>query len=166
MAICLSALAIAVATARFRRASHWTTAHLLFRSLGNALAGEPDMTSASINPGVGDACALPAPPNRQLPDGRKARSIGIRQIAQMYAELAGQAMGVAKLSALKSYHRARHRANNSYSRGTRRAQEMAIHTWNSASDLKREHPVRALAIVAGMAFLLGAASRMWRSQSL
>ena len=128
--------------------------------------GSASTHSGSGNPNVGEACAFSAPPSRQLPDGLGHRGIGIREVFRTYAELAGQAVEVARLSALKTYHRARHGAIENYSRGTRRAQEITTRTWNSANHLKREHPVRVLAIVAGTAFLIGAASRMWRSQNL
>ncbi len=120
-----------------------------------------------VSPSVGEACALSAPPSRQLPGDRgRPQGTSIREVLLASAELAAQAVELAKLSTLKTYHRARNGALDNYSEGTRRAQATAALAWKRASDLKRDHPVRALAIVAGSAFLAGLAVRVWRSHAL
>ena len=75
----------------------------------------------------------------------------MKELAGMYATLAGHALQLAKQSALWAFCGARHGSVRGY---------------RQASYQKREHPVRALAIIAGTAFLAGAASRIWRSRSV
>ena len=106
------------------------------------------------------------PPGRQLPSGHEGTAPGIGEILRSYSALAGQALDVARVSALRTYYAARNGAIRNYSCAARSARETATRTRIQASDLKREHPVRLLAIFAGAAFVAGAASRIWRSRSL
>ncbi len=128
------------------------------------------MASASTptqNVSPGEACVLlPTPPSRQLPDGGHQSAAGIRDVLRTYAALASQAVEVARHSMIRTYHQARIGAVNNYSRATRKAQDTVVRTWNSASDLKRQHPLGVLAAIAAAAFVAGAATRIWRSRAL
>jgi hypothetical protein len=118
------------------------------------------------NVSPGEACVLlPTPPGRQLPDGGH-ESAGIGDVLRSYATLAGQAVEVARHSMIRTYHRARIGTVENYSRATRKAQDTAARTWTRASDLKRQHPLGVLAVIAGAAFVAGAVTRIWRSRAL
>jgi len=109
---------------------------------------------------------LVVPPDRQLPSGRDQSGSGLGEIIRMYGQLAGQAFDFARQSAVCAVYRARESATRSSSRATHNAQSIAKRTRSRASEYQREYPVRALAMVAGAAFLAGIGSRIWRSRSL
>ena len=131
------------------------------------MASSPTSTHG-VSPG--EACVLlPTPPGRQLPDGRHDRAARIRDIIRSYATLATEAVDVARYarySLIRTYQRAREGAVENASRATRKAQDTAARTWTRANDLKRQHPLGVLAVIAGTAFLAAAATRIWRSRAL
>jgi hypothetical protein len=88
---------------------------------------------------------------KQLPSHTEPRGPGISELAGNYAKLGGQALQLGRILALSTFHRARNGAMRGY---------------RGAGCQKREHPVRALAIIAGTAFVAGAASRIWRSRTI
>ena len=110
--------------------------------------------------------SVPTPPARQLPDGAHESAAGIRDVIRSYITLAGQAVDVARHSMIRTYYRARIGAVENYSRTTSKAQDTAARTLTRANDLKRQHPLGALAVIAGAAFVAGAATRIWRSRAL
>lgn len=128
------------------------------------------MATAPINrdfkkQSAGPVEVLPIPPGRQLPSGEK-RSPGIRELINLYAQVTANAFEVARLMVVRTWSQARRGTVHGYHRAARQTRNMAVRTQDQAIYLKREHPVRALAIVAGAAFLAGAASRIWRSRAL
>jgi len=110
-------------------------------------SAETRYTPATIGPDE----AIRLAQRKQLPSHTEPHGPGIRELAGMYAGLAGQAVQLARVWALSAFGRARNGAMRGYS---------------GASVQKREHPVRALAIIAGAAFAAGAASRIWRSRTI
>ncbi len=114
----------------------------------------------------GPACdVLPVPPARQLPSGTNDRIAWMRDLARAYTELAGEAIGYARVSALRTYYLARAGAVRNYSRATQKTEELVNRTQDKARFVQHEYPVRVLAVVAGAAFIAGVASRIWRSHS-
>jgi len=100
---------------------------------------------------IGPDEAIRLAQRKQLPSHTEPYGPGMRELAGLYAGLAGQAVQLARMCALSALGRARNGAMQGHS---------------GAGDQKREHPVRALAIIAGTAFLTGAAGRIWRSRSI
>ena len=88
------------------------------------------------------------------------------EIIRMYGQLAGQALDLARQSLVCATYRARESTNRSSSRAAYKVQTIAKRTRSRTSEFQREYPVRALAMVAGAAFLAGIGSRIWRSRSL
>ena len=53
-----------------------------------------------------------------------------------------------------------------YWRAVRTGRETLMRTQTQVTSQQSEHPLRALAIIAGAAFVTGVSSRIWRSRSL
>lgn len=109
---------------------------------------------------------LIVPPDRQLPSGRDQSRSGLGEVLRMYGQLAAQAFDFARQSAVCATYRVRESTNRTSSRAAYNAQEIAKRTRSRASEFQREQPVRALALVAGAAFLAGIGTRIWRSRSI
>lgn len=74
---------------------------------------------------------------------------------------AGQA---ATESTANMYRDARERAREGYSQAAKTAQELIRLTWRSARLVRREYPLQALGVLAGVAFVAGITLRILRER--
>jgi hypothetical protein len=68
-------------------------------------------------------------------------------------------------SALQAYEQVRRQALHGYSRLLGRAQDLRKRTQNQARQVRQEHPLHLIAIIAGIAFAAGISIRLWRSRT-
>ena len=124
------------------------------------------MTQSESTISIGEACQVATSPARQLTGGHDERGASIREIARAWAEAANQALELARVSALRTYHRAQRGAVENACRAAYKTQHIATRTQDQARNFQRQYPLRVLGILAGTAFLAGIASRTWRSRAL
>jgi hypothetical protein len=68
-------------------------------------------------------------------------------------------------SALQAYKQVRRQTLHGYSRLLGRAQDLGKRTQNQARQVRQEHPLHLIAIIAGVAFAAGISIRLWRSRT-
>jgi ElaB/YqjD/DUF883 family membrane-anchored ribosome-binding protein len=88
-----------------------------------------------------------------------------KQAGDTAADAIRTAGQVASETAADMYRDARERAREGYSQAAKTAQELVRLTWRSARLVRREYPLQALGVLAGVAFIAGITLRILRERS-
>lgn len=94
---------------------------------------------------------------------RTARG-AIHAATQSASEALETAERAAKESATRIYSEARVTAREGYAQASKKLEEWTTITRRSARLIQQEYPLRGLAALAGVAFLLGITLRIWRDR--
>ena len=89
----------------------------------------------------------------------------ITDAVQQYTERATDLVNKTSEVAQRTYELAKDETVQSYSRMVHRAQDLGRRTQDRMKQTKNEHPLQLLAVIAGTAFVLGVAIRIWRSRT-
>ena len=90
----------------------------------------------------------------------------LEKIAAQVGAAAGEAVSTARESANNAYSEVRSGARAGYSQFAESAQNVMRLTAKSAQLAREQFPLQTLGVLAGFAFLVGVALRIWRSHEL
>src|SRR6185503_12688432 len=111
---------------------------------------------------------LPAPASRQIPAETSAahwRRPAMETALERYAEAVGRTLGVASRSYSNLRERVRGYTEDGYSRAEQEAKNLGRRAQENASYVRERYPLEALGAIAGTAFLVEIALRVWRSRA-
>jgi ElaB/YqjD/DUF883 family membrane-anchored ribosome-binding protein len=97
-------------------------------------------------------------------EAKQAARGAINAATQSAGEALETAERAAKESASRIYSEARATAQEGYVQASKKVEEWTAITRRSAKLIQQEYPLRGLAVLAGVAFLLGITLRIWRDR--
>jgi hypothetical protein len=111
---------------------------------------------------------FPVPASRQIPAEASAgdwRRPAMETALQCYAEAVGRTLGLFSRASADLLSRVRGYTQDRYSEVERETKNLGRRAQQNASYVRERYPLEALGAIAGTAFLVGIALRVWRSKS-
>jgi len=111
---------------------------------------------------------FPVPASRQIPAEAIAahwRRPAMETALQCYAEVVGRTFGVFSRASADLLSRVRGYTQNRYSEVESETKNLGKRAQQNASYVKERYPLETLGAIAGTAFVVGIALRVWRSKA-
>jgi hypothetical protein len=105
---------------------------------------------------------VPMPTSCQ-PIGTKTTDVTTKTLGN-YLEQTTRVVQASKDSARRAYNQIRPLVSRGYSGVVGRAKNLGRRAQNGAQQVRQEHPLQLVAMIAGAAFVAGVAIRIWRSR--